>query len=65
MSNDSESLIPKRIAIYGGSFDPPTDAHLTLIDVVANKSMFFHEVWVIPCGKRDDKPSLTDGQIRV
>ena len=65
-SEDSEtSSTQKRIAVYGGSFDPPTKSHMDLIDIVANKTSFFEEVWVIPCGKREDKPQMSEGQHRV
>ena len=47
----------KRIAIYGGSFDPITDAHLTMCASIIH-SRAADEVWVVPCGQRPDKPSL-------
>lgn len=47
----------KRIAIYGGSFNPITDAHLTMMAAIIH-SRAADEVWVVPCGKRPDKPSL-------
>ncbi|MCJ7793038.1 MAG: nicotinate-nicotinamide nucleotide adenylyltransferase [Candidatus Marinimicrobia bacterium] len=44
----------KRIAVFGGSFDPITDAHLKVIAEIIHAEMA-DEVWVIPCGPRKDK----------
>jgi nicotinic acid mononucleotide adenylyltransferase len=47
----------RKIAILGGSFDPPTDGHLHVAaGVVQTKAA--DEVWMMPCGKRPDKPTL-------
>ena len=51
------SVKPKRVAIYGGSFNPITDAHLTMCAAIIH-SQAADEVWILPCGSRPDKPSL-------
>jgi len=47
----------KRIAIVGGSFDPPTEQHFNVAAAVA-QTKCADEVWMTPCGPRPDKPSL-------
>jgi len=48
----------KHVAVLGGSFHPITAAHLSVAaDVAADESV--SEVWIVPCGARPDKPSLT------
>ena len=44
----------KNIVLYGGSFNPPCVHHVELVQAMA-KDLFFHEIVVIPCGRRDDK----------
>ena len=44
----------KQIALYGGSFDPPHLAHLTLIQKLISLP-HIDEVWLLPCGDRTDK----------
>lgn len=48
---------PKRVALLGGSFDPITDAHLKCAAEIIHCGAA-HEVWLVPCGKRPDKPTL-------
>lgn len=48
--------MPKRLAIYGGSFNPPGIHHRAMVEALAKR---FDEVVVVPCGGRDDKPSVT------
>ena len=45
------------IAFYGGSFNPPTIAHETIVDHLI-KQTIFDRVIVKPCGTRQDKPEL-------
>ena len=53
-SNDKEKN--KVIAVFGGSFSPPTIAHIKIACEIYNKSKEVDEVWMIPCGDgRDDK----------
>ncbi len=47
----------KKIAIYGGSFNPPRVAHRLIVEMVARE---FDEIIVIPCGPRPDKPTVND-----
>lgn len=46
--------MPKRIAIFGGSFNPPGVHHRHIAEALARR---YDEVRVIPCGPRPDKPS--------
>ena len=43
----------RRIALFGGSFNPPGQHHRLIAEVLAQH---FDEVRVIPCGPRPDKP---------
>eukprot|EP00435_Cladocopium_sp_Y103_P001590 s3007_g1.t1 len=47
----------KRVAIYGGTFDPPTNSHMTCASEIVNSGCA-DEVWIVPCGPRPDKPHL-------
>lgn len=47
----------KRVAIYGGSFDPPTVDHMRACAQIL-RSASVDEVWLTPCGPRPDKPGL-------
>lgn len=46
--------MPKRIAIFGGSFNPPGLHHRAIARLLADA---FDEVRVLPCGPRPDKPT--------
>ena len=46
-----------RVAIYGGSFDPPTVDHMRACAQIL-RSASVDEVWMMPCGPRPDKPGL-------
>ena len=48
--------MPQRIALFGGSFNPPGLHHRVIAQRLARE---FDEVRVIPCGPRPDKP-VTD-----
>jgi NAD kinase len=46
-----------RIAVYGGTFDPPGAHHR---DIASQLKDIFDEVIVLPCGPRPDRPILND-----
>ena len=47
----------KRIAVFGGSFNPPGIHHRATAEVLARH---FDQVIVVPCGPRPDKPVTND-----
>ncbi|HSJ03477.1 MAG: nicotinate (nicotinamide) nucleotide adenylyltransferase, partial [Verrucomicrobium sp.] len=47
--------MPRRIALFGGSFNPPGLHHRRIALLLAES---FDEVRVIPCGPRPDKPEV-------
>ncbi len=47
----------KKIAIFGGSFNPPGIHHRS---IAAEISEHFDEVVIVPCGPRPDKPTTND-----
>lgn len=50
----------KTIAIFGGSFDPPTISHITVACEIYNQLENIDEVWILPCGDhRTDKTLKT------
>lgn len=46
-----------RIAIFGGSFNPPGNHHRRLAEALATR---FDDVIIVPCGPRPDKPGIAD-----
>ena len=46
-----------RVAVFGGSFNPVTNAHLNCAAEIIH-SKLADEVWLVPCGARPDKASL-------
>jgi len=54
----------KEVAVFGGSFNPPTVAHEAVIQACLNAD-FIDEVWVMPSRSRTDKTINTDGQSRT
>ena len=42
------------VALYGGALDPPHKSHLSIIHELMNID-FINEVWLLPCGERNDK----------
>ena len=42
----------KRIAVFGGSFNPPTLAHIAVVEVLVKDG---YEVVIVPCGMRPEK----------
>ena len=51
----------RKIAIFGGSFDPPTMGHIDLITRCLN---YVSEVVVVPCGYRTDKHTMSSSELR-
>lgn len=52
------------IAVFGGTFDPPTLAHEAIIrSTLAREDM--DEVWIMPSGKRLDKFGMLDDCVRL
>lgn len=49
----------KKIAIFGGSFNPPGLHHRHIVEELS-ASRQFDEVLVIPCGSRPDKPTVNE-----
>lgn len=47
----------RTVAIYGGAFDPITNAHLTAASEIVHSGCA-DECWIVPCGPRPDKPKL-------
>lgn len=47
--------MPRRIALFGGSFNPPGLHHRRIAELLARS---FDEVRIIPCGPRPDKPEV-------
>lgn len=45
------------IAIYGGTFDPPTRAHEYIAEALSDSGLF-DEVWIMPSADRVDKPEM-------
>ena len=53
-----------RVAVYGGSFDPITDAHLSVAAEVLHFQLA-DEVWIVPCGDRPDKATQASSITRL
>lgn len=49
----------KEIAVFGGSFDPPTVVHEQIVRALLNDPSF-DEVWIMPSGNREDKPQTSE-----
>jgi nicotinate-nucleotide adenylyltransferase len=54
----------KKILIYGGSFNPPTLAHVALIKIALSMPDF-DAVWLMPSKDRLDKSISTPAQVRT
>ena len=52
-----------RIALFGGSFDPPHFGHVMTVTAVLN-SQLVDEVWLIPSGLQRDKTTRTSAEHR-
>jgi len=59
IAQDTKPVQPlrRRVAVYGGAFDPITNAHLTAASELIHTGQV-DEIWLVPCGKRPDKPKL-------
>ena len=56
----------RTIAILGGSFDPPTLAHVQIAAEIYNTHEDIDEVWIVPCGDgRGDKSLKTAAKHRL
>ena len=53
----------RNVVLYGGSFNPPCLHHTQLVRAMV-EDHFFHEIVVIPCGRRGDK-SYVDNNLRA
>lgn len=54
----------KKIALFGGAFDPPHVGHALAIRQILDTARF-DAVWVVPTGNRPDKQSLAEGEKRL
>lgn len=52
-----EAARRRKVAVYGGAFDPVTNAHVTCAVEIVHTGVA-DEVWMVPCGPRPDKPNL-------
>jgi len=52
-----------KIAIYGGSFDPPHYGHVMTIAAVLNSGLV-DQVWLVPTGIHSDKDSVASSEER-
>uniref|UniRef100_A0A0G4IFV2 Cytidyltransferase-like domain-containing protein n=1 Tax=Chromera velia CCMP2878 TaxID=1169474 RepID=A0A0G4IFV2_9ALVE len=58
------STVKKRVVVLGGSFDPPTVAHMKAAAEPVQAGVA-DEVWLIPCGRRPDKDSVASPEDRL
>jgi nicotinic acid mononucleotide adenylyltransferase len=64
--NQNEVNKRKKVAILGGSFDPPTLAHIELACEIYNTHEDVDAVWLVPCGDgRSDKNLRSKGKHRL
>lgn len=54
----------KEIAIFGGTFDPPTLAHESIVSACLDRDDL-DEVWLMPSGYRSDKPGMSSNAARL
>eukprot|EP01069_Polyplicarium_translucidae_P002574 Polyplicarium_translucidae@DN2069_c0_g1_i2.p1 len=52
------------VAVFGGSFDPPTLGHLFVVNELLAAGAC-DEVWLVPCGARPDKVLIASGLDRL
>jgi nicotinate (nicotinamide) nucleotide adenylyltransferase len=58
LAEKTEEKKRKRVAVFGGSYNPITGGHLQVAAGIVH-SGHADEVWIVPCGPRPDKKSLT------
>lgn len=54
----------KKIALFGGAFNPPTISHAAIIRALAETGSF-DEVWVMPSNSRTDKTIIVAAEQRI
>lgn len=52
------------VAVFGGSFDPVTFAHLQIAAEVLSFGLA-SQIWMVPCGMRPDKHTVVTPQMRL
>jgi nicotinate (nicotinamide) nucleotide adenylyltransferase len=62
VETSNNSSVRRRIAIFGGIFDPITDGHCKMAAEVIHSNKA-DEVWIVPCGPRVDRPDLKTSAI--
>ncbi len=55
---------PMRIALFGGSFDPPHNGHLRVAQECVQHG-YANEVWFVPCASHPFAKQLTDAKHRL
>lgn len=58
----------KKTIIYGGAFNPPTNAHRAILEAcILHGAKYNAEVWVMPSGNRSDKtiPTTTKQRLKL
>ena len=53
-----------RVGVYGGSFNPVLRSHVMVAKEVA-ESRLVDEIWMVPCGRREDKQFEVDSETRL
>lgn len=54
----------KKVALFGGAFDPPHIGHVVAIRQILDTKKF-NEVWIVPSGTRRDKRSVASPKDRL
>lgn len=66
MNQAGKKKAKAKVAILGGSFDPPTISHIQIACEIYNSFTDISEVWLIPCGDgRSDKSLKTPSVHRL
>lgn len=61
-----EGASMKTVAVLGGSFDPPTNAHMMVArSVLSDRDLGVHEVWIMPCFDHPFGKKTTDFDDRM